>query len=77
MNTEACEAIANWLLSEEGQKYVVQGYMHSVLANFPEIPYDSIASEKVIENDMGVDWVRCYKEITNLRNEFQERVTVQ
>ena len=77
VNTEACEAIANWLLSEEGQAYVVQGYMHSVLTDFPEIPYDSIASEKVIENDMGVDWVRCYKEITNLRNEFQERVTVQ
>ncbi len=77
VNTEACEAIASWLLSEEGQSYIVQGYMHSVLANFPEIPYDSIPSEQVIENDMGVDWVRCYKEITNLRNEFQERVTVE
>ena len=77
VNTEACEAIANWLLSEEGQSYIVQGYMHSVLTNFPEVPYDSIPSEQVIENDMGVDWERCYKEITNLRNEFQERVTVQ
>jgi len=26
---------------------------------------------------MGVDWVRCYKEIITLRNEFAERVTVQ
>ena len=77
VNTEACEAIASWLLSDEGQGYIVQGYMHSVVENFPEIPYDSIASEKVLENDMGVDWVRCYQEIETLRAEFQERVTVQ
>ena len=77
VNTEACEAIANWLLSEEGQSYVVQGYMHSVLANFPEVPYDSIATELVIDNDMGVDWERCYKEIITLRNEFAQRVTVK
>jgi len=77
MNIEACEAITDWLLSEEGQKFIVQGYMHSVLEGFPEAPYDSIASETVIENDMGVDWERCYKQRDEIRTAFQERVTVE
>ena len=77
VNVEACEAILDWLLSEEGQHFMVEGYMHSVLANYPEIPYDSIATETVIEKNMGVDWERCYKEIVNLRTQFAERVTVQ
>jgi len=76
VNVEACEAILDWLLSEEGQHYMIEGYMHSVLKDFAEIPYDSIATETIIENDMGVNWERCYKEITNLRAEFAQRVTV-
>jgi len=77
MNIEACEAITDWLLSEEGQGFIVQGYMHSVLEGFPTAPFDSIASEEVIANDMGVDWERCYKQRDEIRTEFQERVTVE
>ncbi len=77
MNIEACEAITDWLLSEEGQGFIVQGYMHSVREGFPEAPFDSIASETVIANDMGVDWIRCYTQRDEIRTEFQERVTVE
>lgn len=75
VNAEACEVIAQWLLSEEGQSLIVDGYMHSVIKDFPKFPYDSIESNKVMENTMAVDWVKTYKNREEIRNEFQERVT--
>ena len=77
MNTEACEAVANWLLSEAGQKLILEGYMHSVFAGMKEVPYDSVDTDGLIEKDMGVDWVRCYTQREEIRTEFQERVTVE
>ena len=77
MNIEACEAITDWLLSEEGQKFMTEGYMHSVLAGFETVPYDSVATDGLIEKDMGVDWVRCYTQREEIRTQFQEKVTVK
>ena len=77
MNIEACEAITDWLLSEEGQKFMTEGYMHSVLAGFETVPYDSVATDGLIEKDMGVDWVRSYTQREEIRTQFQEKVTVQ
>ena len=74
-NLEACEAVADWLYSEAGQKFIVSGYMHSVLKDFPEIPYDPIPTEKLIESDMGVDWQRTYHERDNINDEWNKRVT--
>ena len=76
MNIEACEAITDYLLSEEGQKFMVEGYMHSVLKGFPEVPYDSVDTDSLIEKDMGVDWVRCYTQRDEIRTKFQEAVTI-
>ena len=77
MNVEACEAVANWLLSEAGQKLILEGYMHSVFAGMKEVPFDSVDTDGLIEKDMGVDWVRCYTQREEIRTEFQERVTVE
>lgn len=77
MNTEACEAVAGWLLSEAGQKLMLEGYMHSVFAGMKEVPFDSVDTDGLIEKDMGVDWVRCYTQREEIRTEFQERVTVE
>ena len=77
MNIEACQAITDWLLSEEGQKYVLEGYMHSVFAGMKEVPFDSIDTDGLIETDMGVDWVRCYKDREEIRTQFQENVTIK
>ena len=77
MNIEGCEAVANWLLSEAGQKLILEGYMHSVFAGMKEVPYDSVDTDSLIEKDMGVDWVRCYTQREEIRTEFQERVTVE
>ena len=75
MNIEACEAITDWLLSEAGQKFVLEGYMHAVTKGMTEVPYDSIDTDGLIATDMGVDWVRCYSQREEIRTEFQERVT--
>jgi len=77
VNTEACEEIANWLLGEEGQQLMIEGYLHSVTPERNGIPYDSIDTNKLIEMDMGVDWERCYKERDELRTRFQEYTTVK
>lgn len=76
MNIEACQAITDWMLGEEGQKYMLEGYMHSVLAGMEEVPYDSISTEELIGKDMGLDWVRCYTQREEIRTKFQESVTI-
>ena len=77
MNTEACEEVAKWILSEAGQKLVLEGYMHSVASAVTDVPFDSVDTNGLIEKDMGVDWERCYKDREEIRTEFQERVTIE
>ena len=77
MNIEACEAITDWLLSEAGQKFVIAGYMHSVMKDFPDVPFDSISTDDLIKTDLGVDWVRCYTLREEIRTQFQEKVTIE
>lgn len=75
-NLEACEAITNWLLSEDGQQYILKGYMHGVLKDMTDVPYDSIDTNELISKDIGVDWERCYHERDEIRTKFQESVTI-
>ncbi len=74
-NTEACEAVADWLFSEAGQHFIVSGYMHSTVKGFAENPYDSIGTENQIAADMGVDWERAYHQRDEINNEWTVRVT--
>jgi iron(III) transport system substrate-binding protein len=76
MNIEACEAITDWLLSESGQQFVVEGFMHSVFKGSTAIPFDSVDTEGLIEDDIGVDWVRCYTKRDEIQNHFQQSVTI-
>lgn len=76
MNIEAAEAITDWLLSAEGQKFVVAGYMHSVFKGMEEIPFDSVDTDGLIETDIGVDWVRCYTMRDEIQTVFQQNVTI-
>lgn len=76
-NLEACEAVQKWLLSEAGQKCILSGYMHSVLAGMKDVPYDSISTDDLIKKDMGVDWNRCYKQRDEIRKQFQKYVTTK
>lgn len=74
-NIEACEAVTKWLLGDAGQKCILSGYMHSVLSDMEEFPYDSISTDELIKKDMGVDWERCYKDRDEIRSQFQKYVT--
>ena len=73
-NSKICEELTDWFLSPEGQKYIVKGWMHSVLKNPPAVPYDSIATDQIVKNSMPVSWENCLKNRTELRTNFEERV---
>ncbi|GEM_PF-29646 len=75
VNTEAAEAVAKWMLTEEAQKIIMQAYMHSVLRDQTEFPAHSIDTNKLIEMDMGVDWEKAYHEREEINNLWTEKVT--
>ena len=76
MNIEAATAVTEWLLSDAGQAYIIEGYMHTVSPTLGKIPYDSVDTQNLIDNQMSIDWERCYKQREEIRTEFQERVTI-
>ncbi len=73
-NSKICEELTDWFLSEEGQKYIVKGWMHSVRKVEPAIPYDSIKTSEIIKSSMPVNWEHCLNERSELRKNFEERV---
>ena len=77
VNTEACEALENWLLSEEAQKLILQGYMHSVFAGMEEYPHNSVDTDELIAEDLGVDWDRAYHNREEINTLWTEKVTAK
>ncbi len=75
VNTEAAEAVAQWLLTEDAQKLIMQGYMHSVLADMTEFPTGSMDTNTLIGMAMGIDWVEAYKNREAINNLWTVKVT--
>ncbi len=75
VNTDAAEAVASWLLTEEAQKVIMQGYMHSVLKDMKEVPEGSVDTEELIAKDLGVDWEKAYKNRQEILQTWAEKVT--
>ena len=75
VNTEAAEAVAKWMLTEEAQEIIMKAYMHSVLADESSFPAHSIDTNKLIGMDMGVDWEKAYHEREEINNLWTEKVT--
>ncbi len=75
-NAAACEAVEEWFLSLEGQKYIVSGWMHSVRNDYPSAPYDAIPTKEIMANTISIDWEKAYKEREAIRTLFQENVTI-
>ena len=75
VNTEAAEAVAKWMLTEEAQEIIMQAYMHSVLADETDCPAHSIDTNELIGMDMGVDWDKAYHEREAINNLWTEKVT--
>ena len=77
VNVEACEAVEKWLLSEEAQKLILHGYMHSVFAGMTEIPYKSVSTEELIKKDLGVDWETAFRNREANNTAWTEIVTTK
>lgn len=73
-NAYICEELTDWFLSEEGQGYIVKGWMHSVLNNPPAIPYDSISTVQLTKNTMPVYWKNYLGEHSEIRTNFENRL---
>ena len=77
VNIEACEAVEKWLLSEEGQKLILKGYMHSVFAGMKEIPFASVDTDSLIQKDLGVDWENAFRNREAINTAWTEIVTTK
>ena len=77
VNTEACEAVEQWFLSEEAQKLMLEGFMHSVFKGMTEIPHGSVDTEQLIEKDLGVDWENAYHNREAINTAWTEIVTTK
>ncbi|MBR1409342.1 MAG: extracellular solute-binding protein [Clostridia bacterium] len=77
VNTEACEAVEQWLLSEEAQKLILQGYMHSVFAGMKEYPFHSMDTDELIAKDLGVDWDKAFHNREAINTVWTEKVTTK
>ena len=75
VNTEAAEAVARWLLTEDAQKLIMQGFMHSVLKGSDAYPKNSIPTDDLIARDLGVDWEKAYKDREEINNLWTEKIT--
>lgn len=75
VNTEAAEAVAKWMLTDEAQQIIMSAYMHSVLADEEDYPKHSIPTDELIKMDMGVDWEKAYHNREQINNLWTEIVT--
>ncbi len=77
VNIEACEAVEKWLLSEDAQRLIMQGYMHSTFAGMKEFPFGSVDTDSLIAKDLGVDWENAYKNREAINTAWTETVTTK
>lgn len=76
-NLDACKEITEWFLSEEGQSHITKGWMHSVLKNSKNLPFDAKPTEEIIKNSIKVDSEKAYKQRDEIRNMFQKYITIK
>lgn len=60
-NAEACKAVEKWFLSEDAQRLILQGYMHSVFRTMDGIPHGSVDTNRLIAMDMDVNWENVFR----------------
>ena len=74
-NIEACEAVENWLMTDEAQKVIVSAFMHSPIANFAQVPDGSLPTDELIRKDKGVDWENAYQNRESIKTMWTEKIT--
>ena len=48
--------------------------MHSVLKDFPEVPYDAIKTSEITGNSINVNWEQMVKDRDSLRKMFTDTI---
>ena len=74
-NLDACTAVEKWFLSEDAQRLIMQGFMHSTFRNMQEYPWHSIDTNELIEKDLGVDWENVYRNREAINTAWTVKVT--
>jgi iron(III) transport system substrate-binding protein len=74
-NLAAAKVVIEWFLSIEGQKNIVDSWMHSVLAAYPTPPYDAIPTREIMKNTIPINWENTFRQREEMRTRFQEAVT--
>jgi len=74
-NIEAAEAVARWFATEDGQAAIIRGFMHSTLAGMKDCPYHSVDTDELIQKDIGVDWIKAYRERDSILSKWTTTVT--
>lgn len=74
-NTEACEKVLDWFLTEEGQEVIVKGWMHSVIKDM-DAPFDGDDTLTILNNQLPINWESTYKNREDLRTMFENYVSV-
>ena len=73
-NSKSAEVVAKWFLSEEGQQFIVKGWMHSVLKDYKEVPYDAVKTSDITANSLKVNWEQLVKDRDALRKMFTDTI---
>ena len=76
-NLAAAKVVIEWFLSLEGQKNIVDSWMHSVLAAYPTPPYDALPTREILKNTIPINWENTFRQRTEMRTRFQEAVTAR
>jgi len=74
-NLAAAKVVIEWFLSIEGQKNIVDSWMHSVLADYPSPPYDAIPTREIMKKTIPINWENTFRQREEMRTRFQESVT--
>lgn len=59
-NAETCKAVEKWFLSEDAQRLILEGFMHSVFRTMGRIPAGSVDTNTLIGMTMDVNWENVY-----------------
>jgi len=73
-NSSKAVQVAEWFLSMEGQKAIVEGWMHSVRNDFTHPPYDSKPIEEILANSIPVVWENVFREKQEIHRKFDEAI---
>ena len=73
-SSAACEEIEKWFLTEKAQQMIMQGFMHSVLKEIQEGPWNSKKTDELKEKMMDVKWESVYKNRAELTYAWQDIV---